>query len=398
MLGPIAETGGITFAISVVLTGLCVLVGRRLNALDAEGSAGHAKSMIRRVPNIGGVAILASILAGLVIHFAPIALATHAPLPDGLPSAEEQLQSGVSDRIPMGVTLIACLLVLHVVGVVDDRRPLPALPKLGVMLGLGLVFPIFFDTRLFEFLDAPLGGAWASIGLTALWFVAVTNAMNFMDNMDGLSGGTAVVAAALFLVAAITGEQWFIAATLAVLIGAVGGFLVWNLPPAKIFMGDGGSLVIGFLLAFLTVRTTYFTDTAAALEAAGVPLESIGTLTQWEGVDEYRGWHAVFMPLCVLAVPLYDLVAVSVVRLSQGKSPMVGDEQHFSHRLRRRGLTVRQTLVVVYALSAVTGIAGVLLTAVEDAWLAALCGGQVIVILAAMAVFEFGSRTREPAT
>lgn len=396
MLGPIASAGGITFALSVVLTGVCVLIGRRLNALDAAGAEGHAKSTIRRVPNIGGVAIVASLVLGLVYHFGGMALGD-APEPGESASSTELLSEGVTARAPMGLTLLACLLILHVMGLIDDRRPLPALPKLGVMLGLGLVFPVLFDTRLFEFLDAPLGGTWASILLTALWFVAVTNAMNFMDNMDGLSGGAAVVAAAFFLVAAVTGEQWFIAATLAVLIGAVGGFLVWNLPvpSARIFMGDGGSLVVGFLLAFLTVRTTYFAESPPAqLEAAGVPVESIGVLLDHGAIDVTRGWYAVLMPICVLAVPLYDLVAVSVVRLSQGKSPMVGDEQHFSHRLRRRGLTVWQTLVVVYALSAVTGIAGVLLTAVDDAWLAAFCGGQVIVILVAMGVFEFGSRTR----
>src|SRR5690606_21905185 len=103
--------------------------------------------------------------------------------------------------------------------------------------------------------------------------------------------------AALFLVAALLNAQWLIAAMLALLIGSLAAFLCFNFPPASIFMGDGGSLVVGFLLAFLTIRTTYF------------------------GHDPDTGWYGVFMPLVVLAIPLYDLVSVTLIRLRQGKSP-----------------------------------------------------------------------------
>src|SRR5207253_7517226 len=96
-----------------------------------------------------------------------------------------------------------------------------------------------------------------SVTLTVLWIVAITNAFNFLDNMDGLSAGVAAVATTAFLITALLVGQWFVAATLALLLGALVGFLCFNFPPATIFMGDSGSLVIGFILAVLTVRTTF---------------------------------------------------------------------------------------------------------------------------------------------
>ena len=96
-----------------------------------------------------------------------------------------------------------------------------------------------------------------SILLATLWIVAITNAFNFLDNMDGLSAGVAAVCTTAFLVTTIVIHQWFVAATLALLLGALLGFLLCNFPPAKIFMGDSGSLVIGFILGVLTVRTTF---------------------------------------------------------------------------------------------------------------------------------------------
>jgi UDP-GlcNAc:undecaprenyl-phosphate GlcNAc-1-phosphate transferase len=167
--------------------------------------------------------------------------------------------------------------------------------------------------------------------------------------------------------ACLVNHQWFIAATLALLIGAVGGFLVFNFPPATIFMGDRGSLVIGFVLAVLTVRTTYLHP-----ELGG-------------------GWYGVFMPLVVLAIPLYDFTTVTVIRLRQGRSPFVGDQQHFSHRLVRRGLSTRGAVVVIWAATAVTGIGGVALGSLQ-AWQAVLVGAQTVLVLAVLALLEHASR------
>jgi len=133
-------------------------------------------------------------------------------------------------------------------------------------------------------------------------------------------------------------------------------------------MGDGGSLVIGFLLGFLTIRTTYVPEAFAGMPAGR--------------------WYGVFMPLCVLAVPIYDFVSVVVIRLSQGRSPFVGDLQHLSHRLVGMGLSKRASVMVIWGLTLVTGSSGIVLGGLAP-WQAALVGGQVLIILGLIAAFEF---------
>jgi UDP-GlcNAc:undecaprenyl-phosphate GlcNAc-1-phosphate transferase len=175
------------------------------------------------------------------------------------------------------------------------------------------------------------------------------------------------IAAALFMAACLVNGQWFIAATLALTIGGLAGFLVFNFPPARIFMGDGGSLMIGFLLAVLTARTTFL------------------------HADLGGGWYGVFMPPIVLAIPLYDLVSVTLIRLRQGQSPFVGDQQHFSHRLVQRGLSRRGAVAVIWSATAVTGIGGVFLGHLE-AWQAILVGVQTVLVLLMLALLEHASR------
>ena len=263
--------------------------------------------------------------------------------------------------------------VLHLMGLIDDWRSLNPWLKLAVQTATAVVMVVWFDVRLLTVLDDHLPlGAWPSTVATVLWIVTITNAINFLDNMDGLAGGVSAIAAGLFLAACIVNGQWFIAATLALLIGGLVGFLVFNFPPARIFMGDGGSMVIGFLLAILTARTTYYDP-----EQVDYPLGG--------------GWYGVFMPLVVLAIPLYDLASVTLIRLGQGRSPLVGDQQHFSHRLVRRGLSARGAVVVIWVATGVTGIGGVALGRLEG-WQAILVGVQTLLVLVMLALLEHASR------
>ena len=189
------------------------------------------------------------------------------------------------------------------------------------------------------------------------------NAFNFLDNMDGLSAGVAAVCTTAFLITTLIIHQWFVAASLAMLLGATLGFLFWNFPPAKIFMGDSGSLVIGFILGVLTVRTTFLPP----------------------GVDWGAGWYAVFAPVIVLALPLYDLLVVSAIRLSRGKSPFVGDTNHFSHRLVSRGMSKRTAVLCLYLVTATTSISAILLPHVHSTFAAMLIFAQTLLILGLVA-------------
>jgi UDP-GlcNAc:undecaprenyl-phosphate GlcNAc-1-phosphate transferase len=191
-----------------------------------------------------------------------------------------------------------------------------------------------------------------------IWIVGVINSFNMLDNMDGLSGGVAaVIAAAMAFVMLIspdpgtTRPQLLVAALLLVVLGSLLGFLWHNRPPAKIFMGDGGSYLVGFLIAVAMLMAT-FTG----------------------GADRP---HGVLAPLCVMAVPLYDMTTVLWIRIREGRSPFVGDRSHFSHRLVELGLGRTQAVLTIYLVTATCGLAAVLLTQVSL--------GQAVMVLGIVA-------------
>jgi UDP-GlcNAc:undecaprenyl-phosphate GlcNAc-1-phosphate transferase len=359
------------FAVSAASTGVVWRVSRRLGVGDTAPVAGQIKEPTRGVPNTGGIGLFLGVavplLAGLIVVF----ITDPETSAGGVFSAVGDHAAGAREKAGLALALLASLAALHVLGVVDDRRPLGPIVKLLVMTAPCALFPVLTDTRLLTAIDPYVGGPWLSVLVTTVWMLGVTNALNLIDNMDGACAGVAAIAGACFAAAALVSGQWFVAATLALLVGSCLGFLVWNVPPAKVFLGDGGSLVIGFLLAFLTVRTTY-----AGESPTGEPLAG--------------GWYAVFMPVLVLAVPLYDTVSVTLIRIRQGRSPMVGDLQHLSHRLVKRGLSKRAAVVVMWGLTGASGIGGIVLGHLRP-WQAVLVGVQAALIVLVVALLEWKS-------
>ena len=358
-------------SISLPITALLVRLGHRTNMLDTPGAKGHIKTELRRVPNIGGIAIVVAVGLPMIVGLALVWL-----LPEsfwggtlGLQILTDHLPR-IRETTPTAIAMLGCLLALHVIGLIDDRRSLGPLTKFAAQIAAAAVMAIWFDVRLLTLL-----GTVPSIIITIVWIVAITNAINFLDNMDGLAGGVSAIAATLFMVATILNEQWFIAGTLALLVGGLVGFLYYNFPPARIFMGDGGSLVVGFLLAVLTARTTFYDPAQTGFALGG-------------------GWYGVFMPVIVLAIPIYDFISVSLIRIKQGKSPLVGDQQHFSHRLVQRGLSKPAAVMVIWGLTAVTGIGGISLGSLQ-AWQAVLVGVQTLLVLVVIALLEHVSRLKK---
>jgi UDP-GlcNAc:undecaprenyl-phosphate GlcNAc-1-phosphate transferase len=353
----------VSMAVSLPVTALAMMAGRRLGATDTEGVPGQVKDERRAVPNTGGIGIFAGMAVPMAVGLLALAVFDDATLARLVPGAGDYLE-GARSVSSAAWTVLAAVFALHIVGVIDDRRPMGPWVKLVAMTaaatGVVLVTP---GTGLLTLLDAYVGGPWLSTLLAILWIIVITNAMNFLDNMDGLAGGVGLIAAGLFLIAAMIQGQWFVAATLAMLVGALGGFLPFNVPPARVFMGDGGSLVVGFMLGFLTVRTTYYSTNA------GAP-------------------YAVFMPVITLAVPLYDFVTVVILRLSQRRSPLVGDLQHVSHRLVQRGMSKRRAVFLLWVCAATLGASAIWLGKLEP-WQAALVGAQAVLTLGLVALLEF---------
>lgn len=388
MITLIAFALAIGFALGVPATLCARALGRRLNAMDGLGVVGQVKAPPRRVPNTGGVGIVLAFAIPLAAVLATVWLAPgFISDPPGVLAALKPYAAGLAREAPSAAWLLGAVLVLHVLGLIDDRRPLPALPKLLIILTVTTTAVVATDSRLLTLLDGFAGGTWLSVLLTVLYVAVITNAFNFLDNMDGLSGGVGVVCAVFFLAACLTGPtpQWFVGGALALLAGAVLGFLVFNFPftarkrladglnvgGASVFMGDGGSLVLGFLLGLLSVRITYV--------ASGV---------------SGPHWGALLTPVVILAIPLYDFTSVCVIRISQGKSPLVGDLQHFSHRLVRHGLSPRAAVLVIYGCAAVTGIGGVSLSSLAP-WQSVLVGVQTLLVLAVIAAYEWSSRSTD---
>ena len=380
----------VSFVIAVVGTRVMIWLSPRIGFVDKPGGR---KIHEKPKPLGGGVAITAALilplLAGLVLaRFAVQASESNAAVVSAVESMHDRdpaLIKQVADahKVPvlniraaywtgavqqqaMLVALLAATICLHLMGLIDDRRALGPYLKLFIQLAVTAALVVGFNLRAMTFLDAHVGGPWLSYLVTIFWIAAITNAFNFLDNMDGLSAGVAAICTLAFLITTVLIGQWFVAATLACLLGATLGFLVWNFPPAKIFMGDSGSLVIGFVLGVLTVRTTFLAP----------------------GQDFAAGWYAVFAPLIVLALPLYDLVVVSAIRLSRGKSPFVGDKNHFSHRLVERGMSRRTAVLCLYLVTAATSIAAIVLPHVHNGFVASLIVVQTILILGGVMLLE----------
>lgn len=238
-----------------------------------------------------------------------------------------------------GILLGATLVSLF--GLADDRWGMHAYLKLGGQLLAGAAL-ILGGTRVQLFAQP-----WLNWAITLLWVVGITNALNLLDNMDGLSGGITTVAAAFYLLLAAMSGQYLVGIMAAALVGACIGFLRYNLNPATIFMGDTGSLFLGFLLAALGIKLRF---------PSNVP------------------WITWLVPLCVLAVPIFDTSLVVVSRLRRGLNPLTAaGVDHLSHRLVALGLTRREAVLTCYLIGGACGMVAVYVAQarVPDGYIAA---------------------------
>ncbi len=208
-------------------------------------------------------------------------------------------------------------------GLVDDRRGLAPSVKLLIQL-LATAILVVSGVQV----QLPVS-TWMNLLLTVLWVVGITNAFNLLDNMDGLAGGIGVVAASYFLLMAAMNGQRLVGALAAALLGACLGFLLFNFNPARIFMGDSGSLFLGFMMAVVGIKLRFVANT---------------------------NWVTWMVPILVLGVPIFDTALVSFSRLRKGKNPLTSPgKDHFSHRLVRLGLTRREAVLSLYLLGSFLG-------------------------------------------
>ena len=305
----------IAIAISLVGTFLARYAAVRLDWLDQPS---RRKMHSDPIPLLGGIAIYTAFLVTILLTDSRRILAE-------------------------GTSVLAGATLLLIVGIIDDQRGLRPRAKLlaqvaaAVVLVIGgisvqltvLPFPWVAGAELP--VSGPIG-AGLNVAATILWVVAICNAMNLLDNMDGLSAGVAAIACAFFTLLAVWHQQVWVSIVAAVLLGAILGFLRFNWNPATIFMGDAGSLLLGFLLAVLALKLRF------------------------PEVDPRRTWP---IPILLLAVPIFDTTVVTLSRLYRSVPISSGGRDHVSHRLVRLGLSVRQAVGVIYLVAVLCGAAAI---------------------------------------
>lgn len=275
-----------------------------------------------------------------------------------LPANIAKHQPGLAAETWRGLAILGGMVAMLVLGLIDDRNGLGALTKFLIQVIAALWAAWFCEIRLLTVL-----GPIPSIAISACWIVLITNAFNLLDNMDGLSAGVAAIVAVILAFSAFRAGQLFVPLTSVLLAGALLGFLVYNFTPASLYMGDAGSLSIGYLLAILTVRTTYY-HPELHTKPAGV-----------------------LVPLIVLAVPLYDVLSVVWIRWRAGESVFRADRRHFSHRLVQRGMQPRTAVLTIYLATAATGFGAIFLPRAD--WPIALAIlAQTLCILLIVALLE----------
>ena len=298
---------GVSFSSTPLVKALSVTVGAVDVPKDSRRMHNHP------IPRMGGLAIFFGFVVAMLL-FVPL------------------------DRPKQGMLLGAVIIV--VLGMLDDKYALPAKPKFLVQIIAALI-AVMAGNRI-EVLSNPnifspnpyweLGAL--SIPVTVIWIVAITNAVNLIDGLDGLACGVSTISAATMLVIALRVEEWNVAVMMAALVGACIGFLPYNFNPAKIFMGDTGSTFLGFIMATMSV----------------------------EGMFKQYTIISFVVPFLMLGLPIFDVCFAVVRRVSHGQSPMKPDRGHVHHRLIDMGFSQKQAVGVLYVISAILGLSAVVLT------------------------------------
>ncbi len=350
--------------------------GPRFGLVDRPG---HRKVHEKPMPTCGGLAIWLGVVLPLVgvLLVASLLASSQPPLPPDQNSLPPDYPIAILSHSAPGIMhqsgrlweLLAGGTVLMLLGLADDRRGLDWRLRLGIQTLVATTL-VCLGWRLTLFLDMPL----LTGAISVLWIVGLVNSFNMLDNMDGLSAGVAAIAAAMLAAVMLltprpdnNQPQLFVAGLLLVIVGSLVGFLWHNRPPARLFMGDAGSYLIGYLLAMATLTATFAGSNGPK--------------------------HAILAPLCVLAVPLYDTASVILIRLREGRSPFVGDKSHFSHRLVELGMTKSQAVLTIYLATATCGLGALLLRQVDLVG-AIVIFAMVLCTLALVAVLETAGRRR----
>mgnify|MGYP003813974695 CR=1 FL=1 len=336
---------GVAAVVSFLSTPMVKTLAYKVGAIDVPKDNRRMHTV--PIPRLGGLAIFLAFLLS-VLCFAKI------------------------DRQMQGILLGSVMIVI--LGVMDDIMALKALPKLivqiaaaGVAVYHGCVIQFLSNPNVFSSMTYWNLG-WLSIPVTIIWIVAITNAVNFIDGLDGLAVGVSAISTASLMVIAIMVSELNIAIILAALFGACLGFIPYNKNPAKIFMGDTGATFLGYILATLSVT----------------------------GLFKLYAIISFAVPFLILGVPIFDICFAFLRRIAKGQNPMVADRGHVHHRLIDMGFSQKQSVAIAYMLTAILGLAAVVLTSSGELKALILIGAVFVVGAIGMKLIFSARETPEP--
>lgn len=340
---------------------LCMRLAHRLDIVDRPGPR-----KIHRTPTplLGGLAIVVALTlcvwGGLAIGPMLYDLRwIHAVLPEG---AASHLMS-IHGILPQISTVFAGGLSMALVGLADDIWDLSVRARLLGEFAIATCVVTMGIRPDLAFLPAPV--VWV---VAVVWVVGITNSFNLLDGADALAGGVAVISALTLALVMALGAQPMVATLLVALAGATTGFLFWNRPPARVFMGSTGSMFLGYNLAVIVLLATFMAEQTTTV-------------------------FPILIPVLVLAIPLYDTFSVILIRLVQGKSIALADQNHLIHRLIRMGFSPRQGVWFIYLLTICLGFTSPLLVRANPLD-SMVIFGQLLCIVLLLVTVEFVSVRR----
>lgn len=295
----------LVFLIALTITAFSTPWIRRLAIAIGFVDAPAARKMHSApMPLMGGVAIFAGAIIAVLFFF------------------RQEIPRPIVGALIAG-TLVATI------GLIDDRYHIPPWLRLGIHF-IAFLILAYFGVRV----RLPIP-EWANYALTFLWLVGITNAINLLDNMDGLSAGVVAVAAAFMMLLGAANGQNLTSALSAAILGSCAGFLRYNFRPARIFMGDAGAYFLGFWLAVLGIQLRF--------------PDNVSFVT----------W---MVPVCILGLPIFDTSLVVLSRLRRGIHPFTAGKDHTSHRLVQLGYSQREAVLILYLVAGMFGMVGLFIT------------------------------------
>ncbi len=316
--------------LSLILTPLSIKIAHKTNFFDNPQEGSHNLHQ-KATPFLGGVSMFIAWVMTIVGGWGAFYLFKNSIFP----ATMLKHLDGFSNRYSELLYIILAVGLITLIGLIDDKYKLKASTKLLGQIIASVVVVYLGDVKIILFLNHPLWVGFTSV----VWILVLVNAINFLDNMDGLAAGISAIAFFFFAVISGINGQFLVTVLASICCGATSGFWLFNHSPAKIFMGDSGSHFLGMLLAIISMETTFY----------GVHNSELPIYVHF------------LVPLFILGVPLFDAAAVMVIRYYIKKPFHVGDHNHLSHRFVRMGLNRKSSVLIIHLITVLLGLSSMLI-------------------------------------